>query len=94
MDILPEDIENIIYDYKLQIEIEETRKKFKKSIDIIKQFNHNVYISVFRNDAGILIGNISNRFCLKCNKFIILNYPWKRGIQKSYTEKYHMCNCR
>lgn len=93
MDILPEDIENLILDYKLQLEISETRKKFKKSLEIINQYNHNIYISIFRNDAGILIGNISNRFCLRCHKFIVVNYYWKRGFQKKCTEKYHFCNC-
>lgn len=92
MNILPKDIENLIYKYKLEIEIYETRKKFKKSLNILKQYNHFVYTTSFGLEAGIMIGNISNRFCLKCHRFIIINYYWKRGLQKKYSEN-HYCKC-
>lgn len=93
MDKLPEDIENIILEYKLQMEIYETRKKFKKSIDIIQQYNHNVYINRDNTEVGIIIGNISNRFCLLCHRFIVVNYYWKRKSNWKIVEK-HYCKCR
>lgn len=92
MNELPKDIENIILDYKLQLEIEETRKKFSKSLKILKQFNHNVIQNSYRTELSIIIGNITNRFCIICNNFIVKNYHWKRGSNWKVTEK-HFCKC-
>lgn len=91
MDILPEEIVDIINDYILQLEIKETREKTKKTINIIKQFSHNVYICNFGTEAGIIIGNIKNRFCLRCHEFVIINYKWKKS-NIEYSEN-HFCKC-
>lgn len=93
MDIFPEDIGKIIYQYKLDMEIYETRKKFKKSLDIIKQYNHHIYNNRDRTEVGIVIGNITNRFCLLCHRFIVVNYYWKRKSNWKIIEK-HYCKCR
>lgn len=72
MDLLPIDLEDIILDYKLDLEINDTRKKFQKSLDIIKQFNHRVFTSSKRPlEQTFLIANITARVCDLCHDYIL-----------------------
>lgn len=92
MNFLPKEIEEIIYDYKLDLEIMENRDKFTKSLNNIKRLNYNVYNSRFGTEIGIIVGNIVNRFCRICHNFIITKYKWDINNIVKHNKK-HYCNC-
>jgi len=87
MNFLPKDLEDIILDYKLDLEVYDTRKKFQKSLIIIKQFNHNIYTSSKRPLEQIfMIGIISARICDICGDFINTR---RTIVQKRCMCRYH-----
>lgn len=91
MDTIPKIIEDIINNYKYQIEHIE---KFQFSLDEINKIYYNIthhegIILSRRSMCDVLIYNLSNAFCWKDKK---VEYYQRNGSRRIYIDSYYIYN--
>jgi hypothetical protein len=96
MNFFPKELEDIIIDYKEQLESKEHKLKFKKSLEIIKNIRTNISYSIGEFYLQSTIGpfySVRNytctfgyQICIKCNNF-------KQTCNMDKGDLFNCCKC-
>ncbi len=81
MNTLPKVLEDIIMDYKNDLELMDTRNRFTKTLNIIKQYNHcDIKQRRYQFTTTIIFGPLVYVICDRCNNYVAFKHKRCKNI--------------